>query len=95
MKVTVQGARHRCDSQIDRKNLKHTRNDTAILAANPTKEELSDSSGLFWLDGHDVRHSSPLSEDRTRGTVYLEWKPVKTIRYCFAAASYSARNSLG
>ena len=56
MEVTVQGAHHRCDSQVDRKNLKHTRNDTAILATNPAKEELPDSSGLFWHDCHDVRH---------------------------------------
>ncbi len=95
MKVAVQRTHPWSDSQVDRKHLEDARNDTAILAAHPAKEELSDSFGLFWLDGHDIRHSSPLSEDRTRRTVYLEWKPVKTIRYCFAAASYSARNWLG
>jgi hypothetical protein len=47
MKVVIQGTRRPCDSEVDRKNLKHTRDNTAVSATNPAKEELADSSRLF------------------------------------------------
>jgi hypothetical protein len=62
VKMAIQGSCRPCDSEIDRKNLKHAGHNTSILTTNPMEEELSDSTDLLRHDCHDVWHSSSLSE---------------------------------
>jgi hypothetical protein len=56
MKMFVQGAGRSRDSKIDGQNLKHARNDSSVLAADPAKEELANSCHLLGIGGLDVGH---------------------------------------
>lgn len=67
VEVAIEGTCRTCDPEVDCKNLKNAGHNTAILATNPAKEELAESSHLFRHDCHDVRHLSPLPENWTTG----------------------------
>ena len=55
MQVAIQGTRGSRNAEIDRQHLKDPRHDTAVLTADPVKEQLPDSSDLLGHDRHDVQ----------------------------------------
>jgi hypothetical protein len=66
VKVAIEGTCRPCNSEVDRKNLKHARHHSAILATYPSEKELPKSSDLLRHNCHDVWHSSTFPTIETR-----------------------------
>ena len=68
VEVAIEGTCRTCDPEVDCKHLKDAGHDTAVLAANPAKEELAESARPFRRDRDDVGHLLLLPESWKTGS---------------------------
>lgn len=65
VKVTIQGTRRSRGGHVDGEDLEDPRHDTSVLAASPSKEELSQPSRFLGDDGADTAHGFLAGVGRT------------------------------